>query len=94
MTETTVFPKGLSGTLDIKDKILTIYQKGDLKEVICLRGLENEWNEMRIGDSDWDLNLWAEGNKWYLSIYSIDEFNEERLTDMYNFKKIEKFEVI
>lgn len=88
MIETTTFPKHLSATLDVKDKILTIFKKNDLLEVICLKNLEDDWNEVTIEKEIYDLNLFKDRNEWKLNIHSIEDFEEENLTNPYNFKNI------
>lgn len=84
----TIFPKSLKGVLDTRSRILTIYQKNNLLEVIPLKSLHDDWNEIEIDGEKWDLNIFQEDGDFKLNIHSISEFNNEYLTDMYDFKEL------
>lgn len=94
MTETKTFPKGLSATFDVHSCILQIYQKGDLKEIIRLKGYEDEWTDnIEIEGELYSFNVWKNYEGFHVDIYATMEFEGEILTSMYECEPV-KLELI
>lgn len=91
MTETikTVFPKGLAATLDVKDRILTLYQKNDLKEVYLLQNLNDEWiDDVKLNGEIYSLNIYKDKDGFRVDIYATVEWENEILSDMFDFENV------